>query len=87
MIEGQLPNCSTAMIDVRKLHDYVLNSGHPEGRHKARVFLSALGITAADSEWLASTILQNLADGMAVQAENTPWGKTYRVDLTQQSGI
>ncbi len=49
-----LPNIAKASIDQKKLADYVLNASHPEWRHKARVFLSALGLTAADAEWLGA---------------------------------
>ncbi|CAM5531981.1 hypothetical protein TMEC54S_00276 [Thauera mechernichensis] len=76
----QLPNWRHATIDRRKLRDYVLNPAHPEGRHKARVFLSALGLTAADSEWLATMLLQHLGAAEAVLTDSTPWGELYRVD-------
>lgn len=45
-----LPNFEKASVDLEKLTAYALNASHPEGRHKARVFLSALGVTAADGE-------------------------------------
>lgn len=81
-----LPNCETAFIDIRKLRDYALNSSHPEGRHKAKVFMSALGVSGADSQWLATEILQCLPFGEAVQTESTPWGQLYRVDLPIRRG-
>ena len=40
-----------------KLEDYVLNPRHREGRHKARLFESALGITLANTGVLRQTIL------------------------------
>ncbi|MBK8921668.1 MAG: hypothetical protein IPM81_09165 [Saprospirales bacterium] len=40
----QLPNAESAFIDDRKLLEYCLNPEHEEGKHKARVFLAALGI-------------------------------------------
>ena len=76
-----LPNIEKASIDIGKLTDYVLNANHPEGRHKARVFLSALGIMAADSKWLADAILDNLGKSEAVLQSNTSWGAIYRVDM------
>ena len=76
-----LPNIERASIDVRKLTNYVLSTSHPEGRHKARVFLSALGITAVDGEWLANTILAGLRKSEAVMQSNTNWGPIYRVDM------
>ena len=76
-----LPNAGHAIIDLRKLRDYVLNPEHPEGRHKARVFLSALGVTASDSEWLATAILEKIEDGAAIETGHTVWGTMYRVDI------
>lgn len=76
-----LPNREQADIDLKKLTDYALSNGHPEGRHKARVFLSALGITAADSEWLAQAILAQLADTEATLQSSNDWGSLYRVDM------
>jgi hypothetical protein len=38
-----LPNARNAVV-VAKLRDYCLNSTHPEGKHKARVFKEKLGI-------------------------------------------
>ena len=40
----RLPNPSRAFVDASKLRDYCLNAQHPRGRHKARVFASALGL-------------------------------------------
>ncbi len=77
----RLPNLEKATIDIRKLRDYVLNPNHPEGRHKARVFLAALGLMATDADWLAAAILKNLPDSEAVLIENTPWGQIYRLDF------
>lgn len=82
----RLPNCERATIDLRKLQDYALNSNHPEGRHKARVFLSALGITAAESEWLASAIVKGLLSAEALEVERTLWGTVYKVDLQLWKG-
>ena len=76
-----LPNIATADIDLRKLTDYVLNASHPEGRHKARVFLSALEVTASDAKWMAGAILAALPVSDAVVQRDTTWGSIYRVDM------
>lgn len=76
-----LPNFEKASVDLEKLTAYALNASHPEGRHKARVFLSALGVTAADGEWLANMILAGLARSEAVLQNTTNWGPIYRVDM------
>jgi hypothetical protein len=41
---------ASIVVDVAKLRDYCLSDSHPRGRHKARVFRSRLGLTAADTE-------------------------------------
>jgi hypothetical protein len=46
----KLPYAESAIVDVRKLRDYCLSAAHPRGKHKARVFASALGLTAEDSD-------------------------------------
>ena len=53
----KLPNGASAVVDIEKLRDYCLSPQHPEGRHKARVFLSALGMTSADADKLRETLL------------------------------
>jgi hypothetical protein len=76
-----LPTIENASIDIRKLAEYVLNSSHPEGRHKARVFLAAIGLGAADAEWLSARVLAGLRHSEAVLQSNSSWGPIYRVDM------
>ena len=52
----KLPNGDRADLG-SKIEDYVLNSRHWEGRHKARVFESVLGITLTNREVLREAIL------------------------------
>jgi hypothetical protein len=52
----KLPNADHAIVEIEKLRDYCLSTPHPRGRHKARVFLTALGISASDAEELRSAI-------------------------------
>jgi len=58
MAEGelQLPRRHAAEIPPAKLKDYALNPEHDEGRNKARVFASALGIRQEDWECLADSL-------------------------------
>jgi hypothetical protein len=48
----KLPNAERAVVDIAKLQDYSLNPAHDVGKHKARVFRSALGLTISDADWL-----------------------------------
>ena len=51
MKAGLLPNGDRAVVDIAKLTDYCLNPQHEDGKHKARVFASALGLGREDAEW------------------------------------
>ncbi|WP_131111553.1 DUF6883 domain-containing protein [Sulfuricystis thermophila] len=83
----RLPNLERLHIDIAKLTEYVLNPAHPEGRHKARVFLSALGISVANARWLADEILRAVKDAEAVAQSETKWGTIYRVDIEITRGL
>ena len=63
----KLPNGARAELGT-KIEDYVLNSAHWEGRHKARVFESVLGITLANREVLRDAILSAAANLDEAQA-------------------
>ena len=52
----RLPNPDQALIDIRKLRDYSLNPNHRRGKHKARLFLSILGLRAEDATELEQAI-------------------------------
>ena len=71
-----------------KLHDYCLNPYHQDGKHKARVFKSVLGLGRADAEWLRERLLEAAAARPAVLTANTPFGILYVLDfvLTTTSG-
>ena len=47
-------------IDIRKLSDYCLNSDHPVGKHKARVFYASLGIVKRDAKLLKREIVKQI---------------------------
>lgn len=53
----KIPNGEHAVVDIEKLRDYCLSSEHPEGRHKARVFLAVLGINSTHAEKFRSVLV------------------------------
>jgi hypothetical protein len=53
----RIPGGDSAIVEIRKIRDYCLSRRHPRGRHKARVFLSALGMTSSDAEELRAVLL------------------------------
>lgn len=81
-----LPNIERAVIDVAKLRGYALNPTHPEGRHKARVFMASLGITAADAEWLAEAILAELPGAVILEGDADEHGRRLTADLQLRRG-
>ncbi len=52
-----IPNAENAVVNIRKLRAYCLNLEHEEGKYKARLFSSILGMTADNAEELRHTIL------------------------------
>jgi hypothetical protein len=52
-----LPNGDQAVVDDAKLLDYCLSTTHPRGRHKARLFAAALGMTTQHAGELKAALL------------------------------
>jgi hypothetical protein len=77
----KLPNAESAVVDIAKLRDYCLNPDHPEGKHKARVFLRTLGIDKNDAEQLRQIILKAVLTAEAIDEGPTPFGKRFVVDF------
>jgi hypothetical protein len=75
-----LPNLQNAHIDIQgKLDGYALNPDHIVGRHKARVFQSALGLTRGDGAILADMIRNALPDSPAIKKGTNQYGDRYEV--------
>jgi len=77
----RLPYADRAEVSLRKLRDYCLNPLHDEGKHKARVFSSALGMTAADAEALRDLLLAAVRTQDAQIGFLDAYGQRYAVDL------
>lgn len=65
----KLPNADNAFVDIAKLRDYSLDVAHKEGKHKARVFASVLGLTRNDANWLREQLLEPRARAIVNLAE------------------
>ena len=76
----KLPHADRAVVDIGKLRDYSLNLSHDVGKHKARVFQAALGLTITDAEWLREKILQ-AAHEEAMAGTSSPFGDKYVIDV------
>ena len=77
----KLPRGKNAVVDIAKLRDYCLNAAHPRGRHKARVFASVLGFTAADADLLRHKLLNAAIEDQAVAGERDDYGQRYVLDF------
>jgi hypothetical protein len=73
-IGSPLPTAEQAIIDPRKLERYLLDSTHVDGRHKARVFHSTLGLAAADWRYLRDAIMAGLREAPVSSIVPTPYG-------------
>ena len=82
----QVPNDGSAIVDERKVRDYLLSSSHPVGRYKARFFAS-LGYEHNDAARLVSDLLAILANEVSNTVVND-YGTKYVVpgELTAPDG-
>ena len=76
-----LPNAENAFIPLEKLVDYSLSFNHPEGKHKARMFKSVLGITAEDVSPLYVAIKEAVLKENVTGIRQNEWGTKYTVDF------
>jgi len=76
-----LPNPDRAVIDIRKLRDYCLSPMNPVGKNKAKVFLSALGLTDADAQFLHDLIRMALLANEAILVKTDEYGDRYYFDF------
>lgn len=77
----KLPGAGHAVVDLNKLSDYCLNLMHPRGRHKARVFTSALSITQVEAEFLRGALPQAALTCDAAPGEEDEYGCRYIIDF------
>ena len=80
----KLSNAEDAIVELRKLEDYCLNPHHARGKHKARVFSSALGVTRSDARELREHILEGVLDADCMRGKSDAYGRRYIVDVPWQ---
>lgn len=76
-----IPYANNAIVDIRKLRDYCLNLEHDDGKHKARLFSSILGMKAENAEELRLTLLENIKTHEAKLGRSDRFGQRYTVDF------
>ncbi|HEX8919989.1 MAG TPA: hypothetical protein VF766_00840 [Pyrinomonadaceae bacterium] len=82
----KLPNFEQAVVEIAKLRDYSLNPLHNVGKHKARVFQAALGLTLADADWLREKLLEAARNEEALTQPASIFGEKYIIDVLIVSG-
>jgi hypothetical protein len=80
----KLPRPELAVVEIAKLRDYCLSAQHLRGRHKARVFAAALGLTADHAEQLRDALLEAARREEAAATDKDEYGQRYVVDLTMK---
>ncbi len=78
----KIPNAEHAIVDVRKLRDYCLNSHHNIGKHKARLFSDALGMGINDAEALRDALLEAAQTHEAQLGLHDVHGQRYTINFT-----
>jgi oligoribonuclease (3'-5' exoribonuclease) len=82
----RVPNAAQAYIDEQKLQNYTLNPEHAEGKHKARVFAAALGITQEHVDLLSAALVAAVQTQNATLGRMDEYGQRYTVDF-QMEGL
>ena len=77
-----IPNAENAVVDIRKLRDYCLNSEHDDGKHKARLFESMLRMTPDHAEELRQILLEVVKTNEAQLGRQDEFGQRYTLDFT-----
>ncbi|HCS88980.1 MAG: hypothetical protein N838_17715 [Thiohalocapsa sp. PB-PSB1] len=74
----KIPNCSNAVVEARKVADYLLSLEHPEGESKARFFLG-WGFSRRRWQILASALTKHAEENDCSAAIPGKHGTKYVV--------
>ncbi|MDX2076396.1 MAG: hypothetical protein SFZ02_08180 [bacterium] len=84
---NKLQNPHKAIIPLEKLSEYALNPEHDEGKHKARVFKSALGLTQNDAPFLQKVIQEIIFTHEAKHESSNDYGERYVIDFELTTSV
>ena len=77
----KMPEGDKAIIDPLKLVGYSLSFNHEEGRNKAHVFASVLGIDLNSAQLLFDALRDAAANADAAPAKADGYGQRYVIDF------
>ncbi len=83
----KLPNADKAIIPLEKFTMYALSPDHPQGKHKARVFRAALGLTINEADFLRDEVKRLIQTAEATPQSPTQYGKRFVVDFTLTTDV
>jgi hypothetical protein len=79
-----IPNADSAVVDIRKLRDYCLDATHDEGKHKAYLFATILGMSAEDADDLRAILLRVVKIHDARLGRRDEYGQRYIIDFEME---
>jgi hypothetical protein len=74
----RLPDAEGAVVDARKVRDYLLSTSHPIGRFKAAFFMG-LGYSRSSWQELARDLRELAQTEDAAPAGDSPYGRKFEV--------
>ena len=77
----KLPNGAGAIVEMEKIRGYCLSTTHLVGRHRARVFQSALGLTVSNANVLYTALKRAARDEDAEIGASDQYGLRYIIDF------
>lgn len=78
---NRLQNSLLAVTDHNKIQRYALNSNHPKGKEKARVFNSVLGYHYENWQLLSDQIYDKLQTSNISRQESTKYGERFIIPM------
>jgi len=78
-MQEELPNKSAAVVEDKKIIEYLLNENHPVGGSKAKFFLSK-GYNVNDIRAFRKTLLYHANNNAVKSIKTTPYGTTYIIE-------
>ncbi len=69
----RLPNAERAIVELRRIREYLLNTAHPTGAPKARFFI-AHGFAPHDVALLRTSLVLHGRTNAVVRRVDTAWG-------------
>lgn len=78
----RLPNADSAVVEIEKIRDYVLNASSEVGRHKARTLQVVLGYRETDAERLRAELAEGVQHWEVSDIRLTRFGPRYTVPIS-----